>query len=270
MIIAPPELTLSTRPRRSNVPAWVRKWSIPVLVLVIWELIVRLGFVPAVVLPPPSKIPSTVWELLQNGSLQTGILVSFLRALIGLTIGTIFGVTLAVVAGLWKSGEDTFDPIIQLLRPLPATALMPLVVLAMGMDEAPKIFLVSYAAFFPVYLNVFQGIRDVDNRLIESAAVFGLNRRELITNVILPSATSSFFVGFRFSVTISWVVLVVAEQLNAQSGVGFLMMDAQRYFRADIIFVGLIVYALFGLSSDLLVRAVERKVLRWRNTFAGA
>ncbi|UOQ56971.1 ABC transporter permease [Leucobacter allii] len=270
MTIAPPELALSTRPRRSPIPRWVRKWSIPILVIALWELISRIGLVDEVLLPPPSKIVGTIGELLQDGSLQQGILVSFLRAVTGLAIGTVFGVALAVVAGLWRTGEDTFDPIVQLLRPLPATALMPLVVLAMGMDEAPKIFLVSYASFFPVYLNVFQGIRDVDNRLVESAAVFGLRRSELIRQVILPSAMSSFFVGFRFSVSISWVVLVVAEQLNAQSGVGYLMMDAQRYFRADIIFVGLIVYALFGLGSDMLVRLVERRVLRWRNAFAGA
>lgn len=270
MTLQVPRLNLTQPNRQKAVPNWLLKIIVPVVVLVLWELLVRLEIVNANVLAPPSQLPATIWELTQNGKLPEGIAISFTRAAIGLAIGSVTGVILAVVAGLWRSGEHVVDPTVQLLRPLPATALMPLVVLALGMDEAPKIFLISYAAFFPVYLNTFQGIRGVDNKLVESAAVFGMNRFDLIRQVILPGAMPSFFVGFRFSVSISWVVLVVAEQLNAQSGVGYLMMDAQRYFRADIILVGLFVYALFGLLSDVLVRAVERKVLSWRNTFEGA
>lgn len=270
MTLTTPKLDLTLAGTGNKVPSWLLKIAVPVLILVVWETVVRGGLVNATVLAPPSKLPGTVWELVQNGKLLQGILVSSTRALVGLAIGAITGVLLAIVAGLWRNGQHLVDPTVQLLRPLPATALMPLVVLLLGMDEAPKIFLVAYAAFFPVYLNTFQGIRDVDNRLIESAAVFGLSRTQLIKQVILPSSMSSFFVGFRFSVSISWVVLVVAEQLNAQSGIGYLMMDAQRYFRPDIILVGLIVYALFGLGSDILVRLIERRVLRWRNTFEGA
>lgn len=270
MTLQKPSLGLVHGPTKQVLPAWALKLIIPVAIVVVWELVVRLGVVNESVLAPPSALPATVAELIANGKLVEGIAVSFTRAVVGLVIGTIFGITLAVVAGLWRNGEHVLDPTVQLLRPLPATAIMPLVVLLMGMDEAPKIFLISYAAFFPVYLNTFQGIRAVDNKLIESAAVFGLTRFELIKQVILPSALPSFFVGFRFSVSISWVVLVVAEQLNAQSGVGYLMMDAQRYYRPDIILIGLIVYAIFGLLSDSLVRGVECKALNWRNSFEGA
>lgn len=270
MTLQTPRLKLTQPKTRRVVPAWILKLLVPIAILIAWELVVRLDVVSANVLAPPSTLPATVKELIDNGRLIEGITVSFTRAMIGLTIGAITGVLLAIVAGLWRNGEHLVDPTVQLLRPLPATALMPMVVLAMGMDEAPKIFLIAYASFFPVYLNTFQGIRAVDNKFIESAAVFGLSRWDLIRMVILPSAMPSFFVGFRFAVSISWVVLVVAEQLNAQSGVGYLMMDAQRYFRPDIILVGLIIYALFGLISDMLVRAVERRVLSWRNTFEGA
>lgn len=269
-MISAPTLSLDLAPRAGHLPGWLRKSLVPLLILVVWELAVRSGLVQASVLAPPSRLPSTVVELLGTGTLQTGILVSFLRAVTGLAIGTTFGVLLALVAGLWRGAEDAIDPLVQLLRPLPATALLPLVVLALGVDEAPKIFLVSFGAFFPVYLNVLQGIRSVDTKLVESAAVFGLSRAQLIRQVVLPSATSSFFVGFRFAVSISWLVLVVAEQLNAESGVGYMMVDAQRYFRSDIIIVGLIVYALFGLLSDTAVRAIERRALRWRTEFRGA
>lgn len=268
--IARPRLSISLKAPASRIPRWILRLVGPIALLVVWELSVQTGFVSRQLLAPPSQLPASVAGLVSSGLLQESILVSTGRAALGLALGTTTALILAGVAGLWRAGEDTIDPLAQMLRPMPATAIMPLVVLLLGVDEAPKIFLVSYAVFFPVYLNTFQGIRGVDVKLVESAAVFGLNRRRLITQVILPSALPSFFVGFRFAVSLSWVVLVVAEQLNAQSGVGYMMIDAQRYFRPDIIIVGLIVYALFGIISDTLVRLAERKVLSWRVLFQGA
>lgn len=268
--IGKPRLPINLAPGPTRVPRWIRRLAGPVLLLVVWEAIVQTGLVSRQLLAPPSQLPASIAELLRSGLLQESILVSTGRAALGLALGTITGVLLAGVAGLWRLGEDSLDPLVQMLRPMPATAIMPLVVLLMGVDEAPKIFLVAYAVFFPVYLNTFQGIRGVDVKLVESAAVFGLRRHQLITQVVLPSSLPSFFVGFRFAVSLSWVVLVVAEQLNAQSGVGYMMIDAQRYFRPDIIIVGLIVYAMFGVLSDAAVRLVERKVLAWQVLFQGA
>ncbi len=268
--IGTPRLALRLVAKPSHVPIWVRRVASPAALLIVWELIVRSGVVSSEVLAPPSAIPATVVQLWRDGSLQQNIIVSSGRAAIGLALGTLVGVVVAGIAGLWRWGEDAADPLVQMLRPIPATALMPLVVLLMGLDETPKIFLVAYGVFFPVYLNTFQGIRSVDVRLVESAAVHGLNRWGLVRQVILPSALPSFFVGFRFSVGVSWIVLVVAEQLNAQSGVGYLMIDAQRYYRPDVIIVGLIVYAMFGFVSDTVVRLVERKTLKWRQEFQGA
>lgn len=265
-----PRLSIRLGRRPSGVPRWVRRFIGPILLLAAWEAAVQTGLVTRQLLAPPSQLPASIAELLRSGLLQESVLVSTGRAALGLILGTLTGVLLAGVAGLWRFGEDSLDPLVQMLRPMPATAIMPLVVLLMGVDEAPKIFLVSYAVFFPVYLNTFQGIRGVDVKLVEAAAVFGLNRRQLTTQVVFPSALPSFFVGFRFAVSLSWVVLVVAEQLNAQSGVGYMMIDAQRYFRPDIIIVGLIVYALFGVISDAIVRLVERRVLSWQVLFQGA
>jgi sulfonate transport system permease protein len=252
------------------VPVWIRRAITPILLIVVWEMSVRLGWVTDQVLAPPSALPATVSGLWESGDLQEGILVSATRAGVGLFFGTVVAVLVAAIAGLWRWGEDAAEPLVQMLRPIPATAILPLVVLLMGIYETPKIFLVAYGVFFPVYLNTVQGIRSVDVKVVESASVHGLNRWQLVRQVVLPSAMPSFFTGFRFSVGLSWIVLVVAEQLNAQSGIGYLMVDAQRYFRPDVIIVGLIVYALFGLISDAIVRLVERRVLRWRQEFTGA
>jgi sulfonate transport system permease protein len=182
----------------------------------------------------------------------------------------VFGVAAALLSGLWRTGEDLIDTTLQMLRPLPALALIPLFILWFGVDEAPKLILIAYATFFPVYLNTFKGIRSIDAKLVEAAAVLGLTRWQLVGQVVAPSALPSFFTGFRFSLSVSWLVLVVTEQLNARSGLGFMMTEAQQYFRNDIIVLGLVVYGLLGLASDQLVSLLERRVLRWQRNFAGA
>ncbi|MET0363066.1 MAG: ABC transporter permease [Sphingobium sp.] len=238
----------------------------PLILLLLWEAGSRSGLIPEQTLAAPSAVGATLFEMLASGDLLSNLLVSFGRVLAGLSIGISAGVVLALVAGLSRSGEVAVDPLMQIKRTIPTLALTPLFIVWFGIGEAPKVALIAFASIFPVYLNLYSGIRGVDLRLIESARSFGLTRAELVWHVVLPGALPSLLVGLRYSLSVAILVLVVAEQINASAGLGFLINNARDFMRTDVIVVCLMVYAILGLGADWLVRAVEKRALVWRPT----
>ncbi len=220
-------------------------------------------------LAAPSAILASGWGLVASGDLPWNLAVSLGRAAAGLTIGVAAGSALALVAGLSRLGEDIVDAPVQMLRTLPFLALVPLFILWFGIGETPKIALVALGSAFPVYLNLFAGIRGVDPKLAEMGRVFGLDRAGLIRHVVLPGALPSALVGLRYSLGLAWLSLVVAEQINANAGIGYLINDARDFLRTDVILVCLVVYALLGLAADMLVRMLERRLLAWRPGLVG-
>ena len=242
------------------------RWLSPVILLLVWELASRVGLIPARTLAPPSTVLGTLKELLVSGELLSHLLVSFRRVAIGLTLGVSVGTVLGLVSGLSRTGENAVDAPLQMLRTLPVLALTPLFIVWFGIGETPKITLIAFGSLFPVYLNLYSGIRGVDVRLVEAARSFGLSRSESILHVILPGALPSLLVGLRYSLSISVLILVVAEQINATAGLGYLINNARDFLRTDIIVVCLAVYAGLGLCADLLVRAIEKRALAWRPT----
>ncbi|GAA1114974.1 ABC transporter permease [Nocardiopsis composta] len=239
----------------------------PVLLLALWQAGSATGLIPERTLAAPSTVLATGADLIATGRLQEHLLVSLGRAMTGLAIGVALGTALALTAGLFRLGEDVIDGPMQILRAVPGLALVPLAIVWFGIGEEVKVFLVVFGTTFPVYVNMHAAIRGVDPRYAELARTVGLNRLQLIRRVVLPGALPGFFVGLRFATAISWLVLVVSEQINATSGIGFLMTQARSFAQTDVIVVGLVVYGLLGLASDLLVRFIERKVLSWRRTF---
>ncbi|MDR6289114.1 sulfonate transport system permease protein [Inquilinus ginsengisoli] len=244
-----------------------RRFIPPLVIILLWQAGSSAGFIPARSIASPATIIVTFWSLLASGELLQHLLVSLGRVTAGLVIGVSTGTVLALIAGLSRRGEDLVDATMQMLRTLPFLALVPLFILWFGIGETPKIALVALGSAFPIYLTLFAGIRSVDAKLVEAASVFGLSQRELVRQVILPGALPSALVGFRYSLGTAWLSLVIGEQINASSGIGYLVMTARDFLRTDIIFVGLIVYALLGLGADQLVRIIERSVLRWRPSF---
>ena len=242
----------------------LRRVASPVLILLLWQAASSSGLVSPQTLASPLQIMATARTLIADGTLPHNLLVSLVRAGSGLAIAIVAGIGLALVAGLSRLGEDAIDAPMQMLRTLPALALVPLFILWFGIGEMPKVALVALGALFPVYLNLFKGIRSVDPKLLEMARTLGLSRTQTIRQIVLPGALPDLLVGLRFSVGISWLMLVVAEQVNASSGIGHMMMDAQDFLRTDIILVGLLVYAALGLISDQIVRTLERVLLVWR------
>ena len=240
------------------------RWLSPLVVLALWELVARTGVIPARTLAAPSSVAATLVAMLASGELPSNLLVSFGRVGLGLGIGVSLGIALALVAGLSRPGEAAVDSPLQMLRTLPTLALSPLFIVWFGIGETPKVALIAFGSLFPVYLNLYNGIRGVDVRLVDAARSFGLRGAALIRHVILPGALPSLLVGLRYSLSVAVLVLVVAEQINATSGLGYLINNARDFMRTDVIVVCLIVYAALGLAADLLVRTLEARALAWR------
>lgn len=242
----------------------LRRFLSPLVLVLLWQAASSLGLISPRTLASPATVILSGWELLLSGELPHHLMVSLTRVVSGLAIGLTLGTGFALVAGLSRLGEEVVDAPLQMLRTLPFLALVPLFILWFGIGETPKIALVALGTTFPIYLTLFAGIRGVDPKLVEAGRMFGLDRRGLVRHVILPGALPSALVGLRYALGTAWLSLVIAEQINATSGIGFLINDARDFLRTDIIVVGLVVYALLGLGADALVRALERRALAWR------
>jgi sulfonate transport system permease protein len=213
---------------------------------------------------------STLIDLIGSGDLSEALALSLQRVAVGFGFGFIMGVGLALISGLFRLGEDLIDAPMQMARTLPWAGLVPLLIIWLGIDETPKITLVAFAVTFPLYINTFAGIRNVDKTLVEAAKTLSFGRLALIFQVILPGALPNLLVGLRYSLGSAWLALVFAETVNAQGGLGYLITHAREVYRVDIIILCLAIYALLGLSADLIVRLLEKLLLRWRQSFDGA
>ncbi|WP_409235379.1 ABC transporter permease [Streptomyces sp. PA5.6] len=255
--------------RRARVPRWLRRTSGPLALLALWQILSATGVLAGDVLASPGTVARVAGDLIENGSLQNAMGVSLQRVALGLLFGTVVGTALALVSGLFRIGEDLVDASVQMLRTVPFVGLIPLFIIWFGIGEAPKIAIITLGVSFPLYLNVYAGIRGVDAQLIEAGESLGLSRWGLVRHVILPGALPGAMTGLRYSLGISWLALVFAEQVNADAGLGFLMVQARDFLRTDVIVVCLVVYAFLGLTADFVVRILERLLLQWRPTFTG-
>ena len=238
----------------------------PVLLLLTWQVTSSAGLLSPRTLTPPAQVLSTAEELLSDGRLQSHLLTSFWRASVSLLLGVVIGLVLALVSGLSRVGEALLDGPVQIKRAIPTLALIPLAIIWFGIGEGMKITVVTLAVLVPIYLNTHAALRGVDGRFVELAETVRLTRWQFVRRIAIPGSLPGFFTGLRLGVTISWLALVVVEQINATSGIGSLMTQARNYAQTDIIVVGLVIYALFGLLSDSVVRFVEGRVLSWRRT----
>lgn len=232
--------------------------------VVAWEGASRIGLLPEEKLSSLSQVLRTAWRLARDGTLAAHLLDSVARAGTGLAIGAGLALVLGSVAGLLRLGDDLIDPPVQMARMLPHLALVPLLIIWVGIGESLKITLVSLGSFFPVYFNTYAGIRHIDERLVEAARTCGLGRLARMRHVVLPGALPSIFVGLRLAIGAAWLSLVVGETVATQNGIGFLMMEAREFNQTDVVVVGLLIYALLGLVSDVVLRILERRTLAWR------
>ncbi|WP_442783523.1 aliphatic sulfonate ABC transporter permease SsuC [Collimonas fungivorans] len=238
-------------------------WLLPLALILGWEFAAKVGWLSSRILPEPWAVARAAWSLTLSGELWTHVRVSAWRAISGFAVGGGLGLLLGLLTGTFKQAETLLDTSIQMIRNIPALALIPLVILWFGIDESSKLFLVSIGVFFPVYLNTFHGIRSVDKGLIEMAKSYGLSGWPLYRDVILPGALPSILVGVRFALGLVWVLLIVAETISAQAGIGYMTMNAREFLQTDVVLVGILLYALLGKLADILARLLERYWLRW-------
>ncbi|PKO90129.1 MAG: ABC transporter permease [Betaproteobacteria bacterium HGW-Betaproteobacteria-10] len=240
---------------------------IPVILVVIWESVVRLGWVSAHLLPPPSELISTLRELIDNGELAGHIGISTLRVVIGFAIGAGLALPIAAAVGLSRRVEALVDPTFQAIRAIPSLAWVPLLLLWLGIDEGSKVALIAIGAFFPVYLNFVAGIQNVDRKLVEVGGIYGLSGVRLIVRIFLPAALPNLFTGLRTGLSLAWMFLVAAELIAATKGVGYLLTDGRETGRADLVIVAIIILAILGKLSDSVLIWLERRLLSWRDVF---
>ena len=238
----------------------------PVVLLVAWVVGSASGVLDPRTLSAPWTVVTTTSELVADGRLQSNLAVSAQRAGLGLLLGILLGAALALVSGLSRVGESLVDGPVQIKRAIPSLALLPLLILWLGIGEPMKVITITLAVFVPIYLQTHAGLRSIESKYVELAQTVGLSRAAFVRRVILPGALPGFLLGLRFAVTAAWLSLVVVEQINSTSGIGYMMELARTYGQTDIIVVGLVLYGLLGLLSDGAVRLLQRRALSWQRT----
>jgi sulfonate transport system permease protein len=272
---APPATgRLTIRPARRarripRLPRALRRTIGPVGLLAAWYLGSVTGVLPENVLASPVDVVRQAVELTSSGELPRAIAASGRRAATGFVIGAAIALALSLTAGLFRLGEDVIDASMGMFRAIPWVGLIPLFIVWFGIDETPKIALVALGVTYPLYFNIYGGIRSADSQLVEAARMLGLGRLGLIRYVILPSALPGALVGLRYALSTAWLALVFGEQINADAGIGYLMSNAEQYFRTDVIVLCLAVYAILGLLCDFVVRLLSKRLLSWRASFDG-
>jgi sulfonate transport system permease protein len=238
-------------------------WLVPAGAIAVWQLLSQAGWLSTRILPEPLAVAKAFWAMSLTGEMWHHVATSTWRAVSGFLVGGSLALALGLLTGSLRWAETLLDSTLQMVRNVPPLALIPLVILWFGIDESAKLFLVSIGVFFPIYLNTFHGIRSVDKGLIEMARSYGLSGFALYRQVILPGALPSILVGVRFSLGFMWVILIVAETISAQSGIGYMTMNAREFLQTDVVLVGILLYALLGKLADVLARGLETWWLPW-------
>lgn len=257
---------MHTSTNKSRLDAWI-PWFIPFLVIVIWQLLGYFDMISKRILPTPYQVVEAAILLTKKGLLFEYIGISTWRAFQGFVIGGGIGFILGLVNGLFRSSEKLMDTSVQMIRTIPHLALIPLVIAWFGVEEQGKLFLVALGVMFPIYLNTFHGIRSIDPGLIEMGRVYGLRGLSLFWQIVIPGALPSILVGIRFALGIMWLSLIVAETISADSGIGYMAMNAREFYQMDVIVLGIVLYALLGKLSDGMAKWMERRWLQWHPNF---
>lgn len=255
--------------RPGPLPGLARKLVVPLLLLLVWQLVVELGLYSRGQLPLPIDVLAAVRELYDRGQLFPNIAVSVQRVAVGFAWGAAIALVFGLAVGVSRTVEDYVAPTLQAIRAVPSLAWVPLLILWMGIGEEPKLTLVAIGAFFPIYTNLVAGIRQIDRKLVEVGRAYGLRGLALVRGVMLPASLPSLFTGLRLGLAQAWLFLVAAELIASSRGLGFLLTNSANTSRVDITVMSIIMLALLGKTTDWLLQLVERRILRWSDTFQG-
>lgn len=262
---------LTTKKRQLNKTRYLNvalSLFLPMLILVTWHVVTTFNFIPSYQLPTPLAVVERIGQFLAEGTLQSNIFITTVRVALGVAIGTVAAVGLGLVVGFYSKAETIFDPLIQSLKSIPGLAWVPLFILWMGIGEVSKVVLIAVGVFFPVYLNIVSGILNADRKLIEVGKIYNFTHIQLVRRIILPATLPNFFTGLRSGVGIGWMFVVASEMMGASQGLGYLLIIGQNSSSPDIILVSILMFALMGKLSDILIKLVEQRSLKWRDNSA--
>lgn len=241
----------------------LRRFGVVAGFLALWQIGATNGWINPTVFPPLDQILVALWQGIASGALVDDIGISLQRSGIAFAAAIGLGIPLGLFMGQIRSVEEALDPILQFFRQTSALALYPVFILLMGLGEASKVFVIFWATLFPILLATIGGVKEVDRKLIEMAATFGASRRTVFTRVVLPAAVPSIFVGLRLSATTALLLLIAAEMIGANKGIGFQVMNAQYNFQIPQMFAAILLLALLGLGANAVLVVLQRRLCRW-------
>lgn len=262
---------LSSRARRSG-GSWVqrsrslRPWLLPLLIVFVWQLVQAHQLFPVNLLPAPASVLETIGSLASSGELSAHLAITAWRVLQGFLLGALVATLLGALSGVSRTSRELLDPLLQSLRNIPSLAWVPLFILWLGIYEPSKVALIAVGAFFPVYLSLTQGLLDVDRKLVEVGRMAGFGRFELVRRILIPAALPAYVTGLRGGLGLAWMFVVAAEVMGASKGLGFLLVDGQQTGRASLILASILLFALLGKLSDLLLVLLSRRCLQWQDS----
>ena len=246
-----------------------RALLVPVAVLVIWEVISRTGAISAIIMPAPSRVGVRWWDYAASGEMLQDAFGSLYRVLGGFAIGAGLALPLGLLMGAKDWVHQLFDPLLQIVRPIPPIAFIPLAILWFGLGNPPAFFLIALGAFFPVLVNTIAGVRHVDAIHLRAARNLGASEWTIFRRVILPSAMPYVLSGMRIGIGVAFIVVIVAEMTAVNQGLGYRILEAREYFWSDKIIAGMITIGIIGLAIDGVMGRISARLLRWHRGLAG-
>lgn len=253
---------LGTRLRAVATP-FLTRYGLVIAFLALWQVSSTRGWINPAVFPPLDVILAALWDSLASGALLDDIAISLQRAGIAFAAAVVIGIPLGLFMGQVRAVEQALDPLLQFFRQTSALALYPIFILLLGLGEMSKVFVIFWATLFPVLLATIGGVKEVDGKLIEMARTYGAGRLTTFRRVILPAAVPAIFVGLRLSATTALLLLIAAEMIGANKGIGFQVMNAQYNFQIPLMFAAILLLALLGLAANAILVLLQRRLCRW-------
>lgn len=259
----------STKPRLTMIKHLFQYLGLSVVILAAWQALYYLGYIKPLILPPPSRVAMTFLDLLKSGEMARHVGISVLRVLEGFFIAAVLGLGLGIAIGLSRTLDRLTDLIIQVVKPIPPIAWIPLAILWFGIGEESKVYIIFLGAFFPIIINTIDGIRQTDHKYVEVARILEVPRWKFVRKVVIPGAFPAIMTGIRVGLMVAWMCVVAAELIAASSGIGYLIMDARQLSQSDVVLVGMITIGIIGKLMDGIIKRLEKRLIVWKASYAG-
>ena len=242
---------------------WALYITLPIILIVIWEGFSLAGKLTTYTMPAPMTIIETIITYIKDGSLFQDIIISFIRVLEGFLVALVLAFILGIIVSIFQKVEIFTDLVIQILRPIPPIAWIPLAILWFGIGESSKVFIIFFGAFFPIFLNTVEGVKNINPKYFELARVYEVPKLKMIKKIIIPGALPSIMTGIRLGLGNAWVCVVAAEMIGATSGVGFMLANGRSLSRPDVVIIGMLIVGIVGKLMDDVIKFLSKKLITW-------